>query len=118
MLRLQLPQGSGNWTVGAAGASRWWATAEAKPYLVHADCVTGLYLKSWMLRSVLAWWAEPERYEQTTEKYLVLENANLLDWGEAPPPNDFEAGELARAIGLAIALNRTLVLPFSRYASR
>jgi hypothetical protein len=29
-------------------------------------------------------------------------------------PEAFEPGELARAIGAAIALNRTLILPFQR----
>eukprot|EP00976_Prorocentrum_cordatum_P036724 747210-Prorocentrum_minimum.AAC.1 len=75
-----------------------------------------------MLKGFGAWFGDRDKYEASTDKYLALENPALLGaafWalpGQRPPalPEALEPGELARALGVAIALGRTLLLPFMR----
>ncbi|KAK3277829.1 hypothetical protein CYMTET_14193 [Cymbomonas tetramitiformis] len=84
-------------------------------YFVHFECISfeSFYAKVLLMRSYMLWFANPEQYEETTEKYLRVENAALYKWSREVPET-FEARELAHAIGIAIALGRALIMPFSR----
>jgi len=74
-------------------------------------------IKKYLLREYKAWFVERPLYEGTSEKYMKYINAALLRGvGGDRLPLWFEHRELASSIGVAISLNRTLILPYVRCA--
>jgi len=71
-------------------------------------------MKMYMLKEFHSWFAEEAVYEHNPRQFLFVQNVALQ--ARSYFPQSYEKVELASAIGLAVALNRTLVLPYSRCA--
>eukprot|EP00898_Chlorokybus_atmophyticus_P000713 jgi/Chlat1/1642/Chrsp127S01892 len=99
------------WLGEGDGCHRWrfMQPQSERHYVFHAQCVSGTayYLKIALLQSLHCWFLPRPLGEQ----YLTYANPALLD---DSLPAEFEVSAFARAIGLAIALNRTLIAPHMR----